>query len=87
MFSFLKYYILLLVINSCYATTIIMQMRNKYNVSAISLSIALPVQKSINNYTSGQLSIQNKTKITPDNLYQVGSITKNFTAAIILIKL
>ncbi|MFA6302798.1 MAG: serine hydrolase domain-containing protein [Legionella sp.] len=56
----------------------------KLKVNAISLSVSLPRQNSIHNYVTGTLSKNNKTPITPNNLFQVGSITKNFTALLIM---
>ncbi|MCC2625980.1 MAG: hypothetical protein K0R14_1853 [Burkholderiales bacterium] len=87
-----KYCYLLLLIKACFANTnlddklqqVITNARSKYNISAISLSISLPGQTKIANYTSGTVSKQDITPITPNNLFQIGSITKNFTAVLIL---
>lgn len=91
-----KYYsfIFLLIINSfCYASNenlnlqlqnVIDQARSDYHISALSLSVGLPMQSKINDYVSGTVSIQNKTAINAENLFQVASITKNFTSVLML---
>lgn len=58
--------------------------RVKYQLPALSLSIKLPQDKNIKNYTSGYYSLEKKKKITTNTLFQIGSITKTFTATIVL---
>src|SRR6185312_1473670 len=57
--------------------------RVKYALPALSLSIKLPNATQIRNYVSGYYSSLQKVKITPDTLFQMGSITKTFTATIV----
>src|SRR5437868_5853849 len=56
--------------------------RIKYHLPALSVSIELP-NNFTRNYVSGYYSLSEKKKITPDTLFQIGSITKTFTATII----
>lgn len=62
---------------------ILEQYRLKYHLPAISLSIQLQDRDKISDYVSGYYSLANNKKITPDTLFQMGSITKTFTATII----
>ena len=57
--------------------------RVKQKVNAISLSVSFPRQNSIHNYVTGTISQENHTPISAKSLFQVGSITKNFTAVLI----
>lgn len=57
--------------------------RKKYNLPAISLSLKLPISNKIENYVSGYYSFSKDKDINPDTLFQIGSITKTFTATII----
>lgn len=57
--------------------------REKYNLPAISLSIKLPDNTKIRNYVSGYYSLSQNRNITQETLFQIGSITKTFTATII----
>lgn len=51
--------------------------------SGISVAIAIPNTKEIKTYTIGTISHKAKSvKITPQTLFQIGSISKSFTAAI-----
>lgn len=60
------------------------QYKDKEYFSGVSLSIYIPDQK-IQNYHVGQLSHdKGSQKVSADTLFQIGSITKSFTAAIIL---
>jgi D-alanyl-D-alanine carboxypeptidase len=55
------------------------------HISAISLSILLPGGKSNINVTAGTTQYNRSgIPVTPSSLYQIGSITKSFTAATIL---
>lgn len=58
--------------------------RVKQKINAISLSVSLPIQNSIHNYVTGTISQENHTPISANSLFQVGSITKNFTAVLIM---
>ena len=63
---------------------VISQQRAKNHINAISLSIGLPGQKTIRNYVVGSVSQESKTPIRASSLFRMGSITKNFTAVLIL---
>lgn len=54
----------------------------KYNLPAISLSIQLP-NSPVENYVSGSYSLLENKAITSETLFQIGSITKTFTATIL----
>lgn len=58
--------------------------RVKYNLPALSVSIRVPNKKYNLNFVSGCKSLSASQKITPNTLFQVGSITKTFTAALVL---
>lgn len=62
---------------------ILVEARLRYQLPAISLSIQLPGEKTVRNYVSGFYSASSKTSITPNSLFQIGSITKTFTATIL----
>lgn len=54
-------------------------------VTAISVSVSLPQEEKIKNYVAGTVSNKrNSPSINSNTLFQIGSITKSFTAAIIL---
>lgn len=61
----------------------ITQERTKNHINAISLSVGLPT-KTIKNYVVGTISQESEMPIMTNSLFQVGSITKNFTAVLIL---
>ncbi len=63
---------------------VIIQESAKNHINSLSLSVGLPTQKIIKNYVVGTISRTSKTPITANSLFRVGSITKNFTAALIL---
>lgn len=63
---------------------VIRQQSAKNHINAISLSVGLPTQKTIKNYAVGTMSQKSKTPIMINSLFQMGSITKNFTAVLIL---
>jgi len=64
---------------------VISQDRTKYQINAISLSIGLPNQTTIKNYVVGTISQESKSApIMANSLFHMGSITKNFTAVLIL---
>ncbi len=83
---------ILLIISRAYGDTklnnqlqqVISQQREKNHINAISLSVRLPTQKTSKNYVVGTISKKSKMPITSNSLFQVGSITKNFTAVLIL---
>jgi D-alanyl-D-alanine carboxypeptidase len=54
------------------------------HISAISLSVSLHGQPQNINLTAGRTRYGDGTPVTPDNLWQIGSNTKAFTAATIL---
>ncbi|WP_058481174.1 serine hydrolase domain-containing protein [Legionella waltersii] len=59
------------------------EIRLRYHLPAISLSIKLPNNDEISNFVSGNFSLNHYKRINPNTLFQVGSITKTFTASII----
>lgn len=54
-----------------------------YQLPALSVSIKLPDEATQREFVSGFYDLSEKRKITPTTLFQVGSITKTFTASII----
>ena len=54
-----------------------------YQLPALSVSIKLPGDKTPREFVSGFYDLSQKRKITPATLFQIGSITKTFTASII----
>ncbi|MBA2654052.1 MAG: beta-lactamase family protein [Gammaproteobacteria bacterium] len=58
--------------------------RIKFDLSALAVSVKLPGKQSIHDYVSGSTMRQGGLKISESNLFQIGSITKSFIAAIIL---
>ena len=59
------------------------QIRKKYNISAIALSVHLPGGEQLD-LASGVIEKGSSRPVTPGNLFQVGSLAKSFTAALIL---
>ena len=60
------------------------QERIAYHLPALSVSIHLPGETALRNYVSGDDTFSDKKRsITPNTLFQIGSITKTFTATII----
>jgi D-alanyl-D-alanine carboxypeptidase len=57
---------------------------NIEHVTAISLSVSLHGQPANINLTAGQTGLRSGEPVTPEDLWQIGSNTKAFTAAIIL---
>ena len=57
--------------------------REKYDLPGISLSLKLPDSGEIENYVNGYYSLFQNRSINPETLFQMGSITKTFTATII----
>lgn len=62
---------------------ILTQYRRHYHLPGLSVSIKTPASSNIKSYTSGFTTRSNKRPITPDTLFQVGSITKTFVASMI----
>ncbi len=62
---------------------ILIESRIKYKLPAISVSAKLPNRDKIYNYVDGYDTDSSKKNITPETLFQMGSITKTFTATII----
>jgi D-alanyl-D-alanine carboxypeptidase len=63
--------------------TILDRDRIKYHLPAVSVSIQLPEENITRDYVSGYDTLSGKNRITKDTLFQIGSITKTFTATII----
>lgn len=57
--------------------------RDKFNIPGLSLSILLPNQSSAITFTAGTKSIANKIPLNSNSLFQVGSVTKTFTALLL----
>ena len=60
------------------------QTRTQYGASAMQVSVSLPGEYASRNFVSGTTKLNGKNKLTTDNLFQIGSITKSFVSAIIL---
>ncbi|KTC86879.1 serine hydrolase [Legionella brunensis] len=58
--------------------------RIKYKIPDIEVSISCPDEKSPHDFVSGSTTIDAETPINPEHLFQIGSETKSFIAAIIL---
>jgi D-alanyl-D-alanine carboxypeptidase len=58
--------------------------RTQYGIPGMTVSISLPTKQTTMDFVSGATQKKGTIDITTGNLYQVGSITKSFTAAIIL---
>jgi D-alanyl-D-alanine carboxypeptidase len=54
------------------------------HISAISVSISLRGGSQKINLAAGTTKYGGSTRVTPQNLWQIGSVTKSFTAATIL---
>lgn len=63
---------------------IIDQDRLKYHIPGIEVSVILPAENSPRNFVSGTTTIHGDTSINSEHLFQIGSETKSFTAALIL---
>ena len=57
--------------------------REQYSLPALSVSIKFPDDATIYSSTSGTTTINGKKEVSPKTLFQMGSITKSFTAAIV----
>ena len=58
--------------------------RIKYKIPGIQVSIGCPNEISLRNFVSGTITQEGPTLVKPDNLFQIGSETKSFTATIVL---
>ena len=58
--------------------------RDIYKIGAIAVSFQLPHSEKIDSFYSGSTQLQGDHSINANNLFQVGSITKSFIAALIL---
>lgn len=63
--------------------SIVNKSRIKYSLPALSVSIKMPEDNRTKNYLSGYHSLSSNKKITADTLFQIGSITKTFTATMV----
>jgi D-alanyl-D-alanine carboxypeptidase len=60
------------------------QTRKDNGIVNMSMSVSLDANSATRNYVSGTLQQNGTEKVAPDTLFQIGSITKSFTAAVIL---
>ena len=60
------------------------QYRAQYHVLAMQASISLPGETKSRDFVSGVTQYGGTTKVNTENLFEIGSITKSFIAAIIL---
>ena len=60
--------------------TLLNKEKDKFNIPGLSLSILLPNQPSAITFSAGTIATENKTPINTHSLFQVGSVTKTFTA-------
>lgn len=93
---FILFFLLLVSVNVTYAHPItpstlsqtiqeqIKQDRQVYKIGAIAVSYRLPNNSEVYSNYSGTTQLHGKKTIGPNNLFQVGSITKSFIAATIL---
>src|SRR5688572_7389080 len=51
---------------------------SQYRLPALSVSLKLSNEKTSHNYVSGYYSVLKNKNITPETLFQIGSITKTF---------
>jgi D-alanyl-D-alanine carboxypeptidase len=63
---------------------IIDQDRIKFKIPGIQVSISCPGENTPRNFVSGTTTQEKTIPVKPDNLFQIGSETKSFTATIIL---
>src|SRR6185312_551932 len=59
------------------------EIKNVFSLNAISLSVLLPSKKQID-IVNGTLSTLSQNEATTNDLFEVGSLTKTFTASLIL---
>lgn len=58
--------------------------RLTYQLPALSVAIQLPAEAITRDYTSGYLTLKEKYPIDANTIFQIGSITKTYTATMIL---
>lgn len=58
--------------------------RMKYQIPGVQVSISCPGEEHSRDFVSGSTTMDGVTPIKPDHLFQIGSETKSFIAAIIL---
>jgi D-alanyl-D-alanine carboxypeptidase len=63
---------------------IIDEVRVKYQIPGIEVSISCPGENSPRDFISGTTTVYGSTLIKPNNLFQIGSETKSFIATILL---
>jgi len=64
-------------------TSLVEKEKHKYNLPALSVSIKLPGTDVIYNAIAGTTTMGGQEKNTPKTLFQMGSITKSLTAALV----
>ena len=81
---------ILLPVSFCYGSpqynslqNLVNKEKDKFNIPGLSLSILLPNQPSAITFTAGTRSPINKTPLDKNSLFQVGSVTKTFTALLL----
>ena len=81
---------ILLLFTFCYASPqynslqrLVNKEKYKFNLPGLSLTILLPNQPSAITFTTGTRLIVNKTLLDSNSLFQVGSVTKTFTALLL----
>lgn len=63
---------------------IIDDVRLKYDIPGIEVSISFPGEDLPHDFVSGTTTLNGNIPIKPDNLFQIGSETKSFTATLLL---
>jgi len=58
--------------------------RTKYHIPGLALSVKLPGETATHDYFSGTTALNGDTAIAGDSLFQIGGVTKSFTAALVL---
>ncbi|MFC3907914.1 serine hydrolase domain-containing protein [Legionella dresdenensis] len=59
--------------------------REKYHIPGIEVSIICPGESTPRDFVSGYTTLEQSAALKPDNLFQIGSETKSFIAALILL--
>lgn len=91
MFFLIRILLIFIISNICFAGQLddqlqasVTQLRKYYQLPSLSISVQLPSEKNPRNFVSGYYSLSSKKPINDETLFQVGSITKTFTAVLIL---
>jgi D-alanyl-D-alanine carboxypeptidase len=58
--------------------------RAKYGIPGVQVSVSCPGEEQPRNFVSGTTTIDGTTLVKPTDLFQIGSVTKSFIAAILL---